>query len=287
MTTLTAVYDLKRAPITYDFVVFMVIVDCVRQLGGHDDIHLTIIADQFRRITPRDHLLEDPEKQWRVKNCILDNVELLPTITRVELCKTRPDRTYDFPEGTTPYTPAQLTRYVKAGADPKVLCAPASLWPPTGPYITLSLRQSWNFPARNVDHAEWFKFYEYLISKHHKVIVIPDMEDDLTKQDYKKYPWQIHLGASYDIRLRMALYEGAELNIASANGPAAMLFLSHCKVLQLDHRRGGVLSDEVLAGLNGFAPGGQYPWSGPDQRLVPKDSDFNTLVEEYETYLQA
>lgn len=285
--TLRCVYDLKHAPITYDFVIYLVIADCVRQIWKYDDIHLTIITDEFRRVTPRDLKLGETEKRFRIKNCILDNIDLLPTVTKYEVLSRRPDnQQFDWPTSQTPpYTPAVLAQLVASGANPFVLKAPTTPFKLPDPgYITLTLRTSHNFPERNVSISDWWEFYHYLKNKGETVLVIPDMEDDLADRFYSLYAWPTHLGAAYDVRFRLALYENAKLNIASTNGPTAMLWYTGCPVLMFDQLRGGTFSHQMLTGLNGVPPGMNYPWARPDQRMIPKDSTLDNLVEAYELF---
>ncbi len=291
---LRAVYDLRYSPITFDFAVYLALVDCARQLSDAPAIDLTIRADRFRKQTERDRMIPKAEKEWRLKSIILSCCDLLPSLRDVAVERSGAIRDYDFPanypEAYDPYyRPPYLASHVldlhKMGAAPRALTAPAyakdfpNRWKN---YVTLTLRTSKHFAVRNADMEEWFKFHDRLLAKGYVVLVVPDTEDVLGERRFMSYPWLCIEPAALDQRLRLALYEGAAMNVCSANGPAAMMFYSHAPVLQFDQLRGGVFNAEKWKGANGFGPGGQFPWSAPNQRMTWVDSTYENLVREFE-----
>lgn len=94
---LRAIWDLAIAPITFDFGIYIAVVECVRQLRKAPSIDLTIKTEVFRAFTERDLMMGPDEKRWRLKSIQLDLCELVPTIGRInvapEFCET-----FDFPE---------------------------------------------------------------------------------------------------------------------------------------------------------------------------------------------
>lgn len=289
-SALRAVYDVAHAPITFDFGVFLALTECARQLSGRDAIDLTVMAREYRDITPRDKLLTPAEKAWRLKNIVMDCCELLPTITNYGLVRTpRDGQEFEFPPigSTFPYLAKDVLRLFKAGANPRCLKAPEhakALAKIDRPYVTLTLRTSTHFPERNVKPMEWRKFANTLKDKY-AVVVVPDQDDLLgsnTSHEYFNEPW---IGwarpAAMDIRMRLALYEGAVMNFCSANGPTALMFYTDAPVLQFDQMRGGTFDEKAWEKLNGFPVGEQFPWSLPTQRMTWTDSNFETLVSEW------
>lgn len=298
MTALRAIYDLRYSPITFDFAVWLALADCVRQAAERPFIDLTIRADGYRNQTERDRGMDKDEKRWRLKSIILACCDLLPSLRDVAVERSGRDREYDFPanypEAYDPtYRPPYLACHVgdlhRMGADPRVLAAPAYarqvLADAPKPYVTLTLRMSKHFPQRNIDLVEWNRFAEYLGGKGYNVITVPDTEHLLGSPTEPLPPALGEMAAhpcAMDQRLRMALYEGAAMNVCSSNGPAAMMFYSKAPVLQFDQMRGGVFNAEKWSIGNGFPPGGQFPWSAPNQRMTWVDSTYENLVKHFE-----
>jgi len=275
-----AVYDLKHAPVTFDFLSFLAVADCTRQLMGHDGIDLYIVAGEYRQWSARDMETSDAEKEWRIYGILLESTKLLPSIQSVHITRERPS-VYDFPAqyhdtGEVPYLPKDVVPLYEQGADPLCFKAPAfaeEITPPCD--VTLTLRTSRHFPERNVDLDEWYKFHQHLKSQGKTVLVIPDQEDP---GEWQKYDWKAYLPAAYDIRLRFALYEQAEMNYCSANGPCAGLFYSNAPYSLFDSTR-GVFSPENYVFAYGQY-GGQHPWALPNQCLKWADSSFTTLTSD-------
>jgi hypothetical protein len=94
------------------------------------------------------------------------------------------------------------------------------------PYYTISLRTSHFQKARNSNLSEWYKAYEILIKKGHKVIVIPDFEDAMAERVSWEFNWELAEYATFELDLRMALYENAIDNLCVNNGVAAILYYS-------------------------------------------------------------
>ncbi len=301
------IYDLNDSPITFDFAHFLVLADCVRQqVDGADNFQLTIRADNYRAITARDQVTQSFEKDWRVKNILLGCCSVLPTIKNVHLVKNFKEhnkKVYDWPKGYKANRPvgndgismermldarlgSMILAEYKKGAEPRVLeaspyaiAAMKRLLPER--YITLTLRSSWIYANRNVELEEWYKFYKYLLSEGYSVVVIPDQEDYFSRKDYGKYDWVICDAACLNVELRIAAYSSAILNICSSNGPPSLMYYSHAKFLQFDQLRGGEYNENQWEAMNGFPVGGNFPWFDRLQRLVWKDSNFETLIEEY------
>lgn len=290
---LKVVWDLRVAPITFDFAIYLAIVECFRQLRNEDSgIDITIRADEFRMDTHREKVMPTQEKRWRLKNIILDLCELLPTIKSLTL--TSEDRgPFDYPpeyasKNRIVYAAKRVVEYHKWGANPIVLKAPAFAAEVTSnsiskPYVTLTLRTSRFLTARNVDHHEWYRFYSYLRSHGHKVVIVPDQEDYLGDRTYRRFDWDVYEPACMDIRLRLALYENAIMNVGSSNGPVGAMFYSIAPVLQFDQLRGAVYDPAFWRRTNGFEVGQQYPWSGPNQRMTWTDSTFDNMRSEWQS----
>lgn len=280
MKVLDAVYDLKSAPVTFDYGTFLTICECYRQITQRDTLSVKIQADGFRGVTQRDVETSPQEKDWRIRGILLEVNELLPTLMTCTVDRS-PSEAHE-----TPYFAKAVGELFKQGAKPRVLTAPGyarSIVPKCD--VTLTLRTSHHFPQRNVDMREWHDFYDHLTEREFRVVVVPDQEDLLGGQKYKTFDWNVYEPAAMDLRLRMALYEQASLNVCSANGPAAMMYYSDAPYLMFDHLRGDVFTEGQWCDMHGIEPGGQCPWGTINQHIAWADSNLHTLIEKFnETY---
>ncbi len=281
-------WDVATCPMTFDFATYLAMMDCYRQVNAPAlDVAMTIRTGPFRTKTPRDQTMSEAEKRWRLKSIIMDMCELLPSIKTLRVTDQEPEE-IDYPpkykEFGFPYHAKHVLEAFHHGANPSVFRAPAyakQMVAASRPYVTLTLRTSRHFQQRNVDLAAWYKFHQYLRATGLDVLVVPDQEDVLGGGAYKAFDWQAMLPAVFDLRLRFALYEGALMNIGSANGPVGVMFYSNAAVIQFDQYRGNVLPETYWTKASGFPAGGQYPWCRPDQRMAWKDSSYENLVDEW------
>ena len=282
---LRALWDQSLSPVTFDFGTYLAVLDGHRQLNRPKaGIDLTIRTGTFRQLTARDLGTNLEEKRWRLKSVIVDLCELLPTIRALALT---PDDNgpFDFPEDSNaPYYARLVVDLHRKGANPLVLKAPAYACQQIRfprPYVTMTLRTSSYFPDRNPDLNTWHRFSLFLRAIGYTVVVIPDQEDFLNTRRYAHFDWTVYEAACLDLRLRMALYENAAMNIGSSNGPVGIMFYSQAPVLQFDQLRGGICTPEFWRTSNGFPVGEQFPWSRPNQRMTWTDSSYENMIREW------
>ena len=285
---LKAIWDLRQFPITFDFAVFLSVLDCYRQIHRPEaGIDLTIRADAFRAVTPRDKAMSVEEKRWRLKSIILDLCALLPTIESLAVT-TRDPGPFEFPSALkrAPHYAKRAVELFREGANPQVLKAPLYAVQQIRfprPYVTMTLRTSNYFPDRNADLHTWHRFSKFIQAAGYTVVIVPDQGDLFGERLYSQFDWSgtIYEAACLDLRLRLALYENADMNIGSSNGPVGMMFYSQAPLLQFDQLRGGVYNREFWEKSHGFPVGEQFPWCRPDQRLVWTDSSYENMVNEW------
>lgn len=299
MAAFNCLYDLAESPVTFDFAIFLAVCEYYRRSTGCDSIALTIRNKEFRNRTPRDKHTSLAEKQARVYGILLPCCALLPSVTTVTLTD-QVDGQHIFPPAIDPavgfYT-AYLARalvevWEPAHGDPRCLTAPArakdlvaARYPK--PYVTLTLRTSTHAPERNPVIEDWKMFARWLEEQGYWPVFVPDTEVVL-RYDPAAHPsgrFAVDIAAALDVRLRLALYEGAIMNVGSSNGPIGMAFFSKAPLLQFDHLRSSKFDAAQWQELNGFAVGGQFPWSAPNQRMRWVNSTFENLRAEFERAL--
>lgn len=295
---LTTIYDLRYAPVTFDFGTFLVIADCIRQIRGYPDLSVNVLSNEFRLKTPRDRGTSRQEKLWRINNIFQGIASLLPSISDFNISRTPPTpitgNLFPYEWQSTykkGYIVPYLARYIlglyQEGANPIVFQASEMSRSAINTlygnnYITLTLRNSRQQMDRNTDLEVWYRFYQYVQSSGYQVVVIPDQEDLLSEKKFTAYPWQTFEAAAINLDLRFALYENAAANFCSSNGPCSLMFYGDCSVYQFDQLKGRETPEKFWLWNLGFEPGGNYPWAKPDQVMTWKPSDYNTLCRYFD-----
>ncbi|MEQ8736926.1 MAG: hypothetical protein RIC29_18540 [Rhodospirillaceae bacterium] len=301
---LNVIYDLKFAPITHDFTTYLAWCESTRQIYGADEMFITIKANEYRSKTDKDLAIGRQEKDWRVKNVILDSCWLLPTITATTLLNSDVKvnaENYHLPQSYENFEADRLrypinmkdlvSLYEKHGKCPKVLEAPSHaqhlIEQMAGhDFITLNLRYSHYAPDRNINLKEWYKFYNYLIEKDHEVLVVPDFEDACSKAEYKKYNWNVFLPACFDQRLRMALYGQAKMNFIASGGTGTMAVFSNKPYIVTDVAAPKTFGANFVSERQlGIPIGASPPWAGEKQSMIWEESTFATLVDAYDKFV--
>lgn len=295
---LTAIYDMRYAPATFDFGTFLIIADCIRQIRNYGGMTVNILSHEFRSKTPRDVATSRAEKLWRISNIFQGVSSLLPSIKEFNINQDPPQK-FDgnlFPYEWQPgykegYIVPYLARYVldlyREGANPNVLRASEMALTTINNlygnnYITFTLRNSRQQDDRNTNLDEWYRFYQYIQAAGIQVVVIPDQEDLFTDKKFAAYPWQVFESAAINLDLRFALYENAMSNFCTSNGPCSLLFYSNCSVYQFDQLKGNNTQREFWTRNLGFEPGGNYPWCRKDQVMTWQPSEFKLLCQYFD-----
>lgn len=276
-TVLTAVYDLAVSPPTYDFLSFLCAAEKARIEGGH--AHLDVVfmpgpVNGFRE----DNLPPSPEARAGMLHRIcVSACRLLPSVRNVWVCRQRSAlEGAIFPEGWTVLTPVSHYggQVIKDGL--RALKATASAREAirkryNSAYVTITLRNSSYWPSRNSDSLQWAMAAEQFKKLGYGVVMVYDAET--------------HLHApSWDIDLRLALYEGAACNLLTCNGPAALLILSECPYLLFKMLDPECPSTTVeFYERQGIKVGDQF---GPNGRTIWQDDNADTIIEAFTAFVQ-
>jgi hypothetical protein len=241
---LHSVYDLSRSPITFDYANFLVLLEIQRQALGLDSINLTISASRRRKLTPRELVYSDDFFRWRILNLIQPVSSLLPSLESFTV-SSAPIRhlgvpswpvTQVGPEGViveSIYSIGVVQQLGIKGVKCRPFRAPdhaadivASRFGDLTKCVTITLRTSTFQAERNSDLENWFEIHSALIAKGYKTIIIPDVEDLWGNNAARRFDWELATDLSYNMPLRMAVYEKSLLNLCVNNGAAALLLYS-------------------------------------------------------------
>jgi hypothetical protein len=308
---LFAFFDLQVAPITYDVSWFVAAADYKRRKMGLNRIHFVIVPgnkDGFREErTVYESTVDTATRQWRLYNIVIPILTLLPAFGGLTFLPYRgavgairaaaQDRIYpehyepSLPVSHLPIellglsendgqgigilrSPTQARRYIDRWIAPRL--AGRRL-------ITITVRDYLFMPARNSNIQAWAAFARRLDPAKYFPVFVLDTERTLDPSPDALVGFEILREASWNVWLRMALYESSYLNLGVNNGPLFMCMLNaQTRLLIFKILTPSVpqTTEELMSTL-GFTIGGQLSFATPFQRLVWQDDTLETIEREF------
>ncbi len=239
-------YDLAAAPLTFDFATYLAAAETERRLRGLAGINVIFVLGPFHGVRqetpPYEALLDHHARLWRLRHILIPMLAFLPSVRGHALCADRkqaaalmtgdpgrlypPDYRVFLPRQPAP---ADLREHARRGT---------AIWPlfrstehgsrladeflareASGRRaIVITLRNSDVSPARNSSLPDWLAFADGLDRSRYAPIFLYDSDTMMRAQTLPPH----HLvceAASWNLELRMGLYERAWLNMALMHGP--------------------------------------------------------------------
>jgi len=312
---LYAFYDLGVAPITFDFLWFLVGAELERRRLGLRTVHTVIVPGPHQGLRKEAPELEnclDPSARWaRINAVLVPACALLPSLGGVTVANSRgqaeqlvqlahgavfPAR-YEpaFPCYPGPHEPLRAAR--DEGARIGVLrAAMADLravddWLTAhgcdSPVVTITLRSYGYVPARNSNLSVWSEFARRLDPTRFSVVFVPDTAQCLGGNLAELQGFPVFVEAAMMLGLRMALYQRAYLNLGVNNGPMGLCWLND----QTRYITFKMLSEaapnttpEYMEFL-GFKIGESLPFATPWQQWVWQDDELDVIESAFEAMM--
>lgn len=220
---LTAVYDLQVSPPTFEVFSFFAEAERYRIAMGFTSIDVVFIPGPNHGFRNDQLPPSVEERESMLHRVCVSGARLLPSVRNVSVLKERirlqgeffpPDWTNEIPRAC--YGP----RFQKGGLpclESTTAAREEIAHRYRQRYSTITLRQAEYWPNRNSDRHAWERAARELQRADMPAIVIPDTHGSGLEGFENFTP------AAWDVDLRLALYEGAKLNLGVANGPMAML----------------------------------------------------------------
>ena len=287
-------YDMKYAPASFNFSVFLVLANIVRQINGHESMGINIVADNYRKKTARELSRPEAEMKFRVAHIISKLHLLIPEISSFDITTIplteikRPKFPFNYTPSDDdsikiPYADSFLHEfYGKEGINFRPFRATEqakffvnNLFGDN--VITIQLRTSINLGVRNSNLDEWYKVYQELKRLKFRPVVIPDFDDCMRNKDYKKYDWEVFEPAAFDHDMRLALSERAVNNLVVNHGAINPMVHSDCPYIIFKWLSGTAQSTVEFHKKNFLLDYGEdFKWAGANQHLIwePDDADI-------------
>jgi hypothetical protein len=306
---LYAFYDLGVAPITFDFLWFLVGAELERQRRGCASIHAVIVPGLrtgLRKENPElENSLDPAARGARVHAIVVPACALLPSLSGVTVASSRAQAEQlvelageavfparyepNFPSYPGPHEPLRAAR--EEGARVAVLRATAAdlravdAWLAAhrcGPRLVTVTLRSYNYaPARNSNIAAWATFARSLDPARFSVVFVPDTAQCIGGLPPELRNFRIFGEAAMAVGLRMALYQRAYLNLGVNTGPMGLCWLNdQTRYITFKILTGSVpnTTPEYMKFL-GFEPGKSLPFATPWQQWVWAEDEFEIIED--------
>jgi len=300
MTTLTAFLDLAVCPVSFDAIVFLVKAEIERKRIGAERMHVVIVpfaggvAGMFR---DKSKFYDEHEARFRLWNILMPACQLFgasvtlagdwlqakriasdkdwkcwpPDWDRQSL-KDRRHLIGDVITAARAGTAVpRLQASVHARRKVREGCAKLGR-----PLVTLTLRQTY-LPERNANRAAWESLRRHVENSGYATAMIEDTNVALSHG---------RGFAELNLDLRMAMYSEAVCNLHSNGGAGGLSWFSDRPYLFFD---AGIPASEweELFVNQGLPLLNNWPWAGPQQKLVYRPATFEIMREEFEVWRTA
>jgi hypothetical protein len=247
-------YNLRSGPQGYDFIIWLVDQEMKRQRAGAPaPLKVGFWFGKSGRIA-------DLTRMW-LENLFRPALKLVGAVE---------DDKAVFGHRRYVYVPKEIVKAAKEGQPTPVFRA--SVPAPFPGAVTITLRETSHDAARNSNFAAWEEFADHLKGQGEQVVFVRDTE----KAHEPIYGFQTCPAASVDLDSRVALYEGAKINLFVANGPSCLAEFGKRPLLKVCKTAAFA---RLWAQAMGIDEGEQFPWSLPTQRMIWKEDTFENLVQ--------
>ena len=294
---LNVYYDLKYAPASFNFGVYLVLANAVRQKIGAESMGVNIVADQYRKRTAREQDRPEAEMKFKVAHVLSKLPFLIPEVSSLDITTIptteikRPTFPFHYPGRDNdlkqiPYSDGFLHEfYGQEGINLRPFRATeqAKFFVDNlfgNDVITIQLRTSHNMSARNSNLDEWYIVYQELKRLKFRPIVIPDFDDCMRNKDYKKYDWEVFEAAAFDHDIRLALSEKAVNNLTINHGANTPMIHSDCPYILFKWISATVettVESHKKAFLINY--GEDFKWAGTNQHLIWEADDADIILK--------
>lgn len=120
-------------------------------------------------------------------------------------------------------------------------------------------------------------FMMTLVKSGMNVVVIPDPSDVLGPQNFASYGWRVHLPSSIDLRMRLALYQRARMNVCTGPGPGTIACYAEAPVLVFERQLSGINERGLWTRVGGADFALRRPWFRTDQYLMVMDATHGSM----------
>jgi hypothetical protein len=319
---LFAFYDLKVAPVTFDFLWFLAAADLERRRCGLKSIHVVIVPGSHEGLRQERNdynvVIDAQARYARIHNILVQACRVLPSCTGLTVATSRSEGAFlrtvarhvmpaDYEPALPVFAGPQSCLEAARNGEAGVAClrAPAEelrvvdAWVKTHAgsrrVVGITLRGYGYMPARNSNLSAWVAFAHSLDKSRYCPVFVPDTNDTIEGLRPELQEFTVFPEAAWNIALRMAFFERAFLNLGVNNGPMGLAWLNarvRYATLKIETPQVPQSSLGFIRSF-GFEPGKSLPFATPLQEWVWQDdtkeviaATFGRLVERIDAGLE-
>jgi len=313
---LFAFYDLKVAPITFDFLWFLAAADLQRRQSGLGSIHVVIVPGPNNgvRWEPDDYnvVVDAQARQARIHNILVQACRVLPSCGALTVARSRREAAFlrsvvachVFPADYEPNLPVfagprsclDAARHGESGIaclrapvqELRVVDAWAKVHVGSRHLVAITLRRYSYMPARNSNLPAWVAFARRLDPSRYCPVFVPDTNDTIEGLPKELQEFLVFPEAAWSVPLRMALYERAFVNLGVNNGPMGLAWLNARVCYATLKIETADVPQSSLGFIRsfGFEPGKSLPFATPLQEWVWEDDTQESITRAFERLTQ-
>lgn len=310
--TLYAFYDLKVQPVTFDFLWFLAGADLTRRVHGFEKVHVVIVPGPNEGVREEDPLYEAvvdlSARKWRIVNILVSSIALLPTCSGLTLAASRKEAAALWAMTGKAHYPFGYEPFMPVGHHPEDCLIPACAgMRPIGVLratlqglryvdrfienfsagrrlITITIRDYAYGSDRNSNLTAWGAFARKLDQAIWWPVFVLDTEQTLDPIPESIAGFCVLPEVSWNVSLRMALYQRAWLNLGVNNGPMGLCWLND-QSRYLTFKLVTPTVSQTTVNFNrsmGFEPGDSLPFATDLQKWVWEDDALNVIQREFD-----
>ena len=319
--TLYAFYDRSVCPDGFDILPFLFLAEVERIRVGCENLHPVIVPPPNNYFVQKDEKVvynrnkvntvvrEKATSSWWERNIIVPCCWFLSSCKQITICTNRQEAnlihqhiaTSIFPINykvqcpTAKYSWIEVIKATKEQTKLPTLQATEKsldyigLWiqdniPANKKIIAITLRESPFQNDRNSNINEWIGFAENLDKSKYCPVFLRDTSVALTKPHPNLNDFIIFQEASWNMELRMAIYESSFINMFTGGGPAILaLFNKKTRLIMFQALRKGVfeISRQHLE-AEGIPVGRDYPGATSFQRTIWQEEKADIMRKEFD-----
>lgn len=298
-------WDLAAAPVSFEFAATLAAAEIERRQRGLAGINVIVVLGPFhgvKRETPAHEIAEDSETRlWRLRHELMPLLSMLPSVRGLAVCADRKQAWSLITDDPARLYPADyrvfLPRRPGSGAVREHARQGGTVWPLLGasPHgrklaedylarvaqgrraIVITLRNSDLSPARNSRMADWAAFADELDPERYVPVFVHDSATTMPPPPAVARH-VVCQAASFDVELRMGLYERAFLNMGVLSDPLTLAWYNERAPYQVFVPLGADAdtTPEALAEA-GHRIGGDLEFARPWQQLVWRPDELATI----------
>lgn len=316
---LYAFYDRAVSPDGFDIVNFLYLAEIERVRRGCTALHPVIVPqphDFFVRKgeqlvsgkSDRASFRDQETSRWWERHILLPCCWLMPSCNGVSLCSSRQESAIIllhlaqevFPAGyrvETPIAEYSWSRIIETVQGVDVLPSFAATLKGLSyvdrwikdqvgdrKIVSITLRENPVHADRNSNVADWLRFARSLDTEVFCPVILRDTSVALSNPPKELDGLLIFCEASWNMELRMALYERSYVNMFTASGPSVLAqFNRRTRLLRFHTLREGVFECSAAhMEADGIPLGAQLPGATSFQRSIWEGERFEVMTREFE-----